>query len=116
MHNPIRNAESLQFKTCHELYLQNGDRCEPGQFIILKDPGHLGTTLVARVEEILQIKGSVADLTDMPDHILLQVADVSQFSQTYHMPRITLTNQWGLVSFKVCAILWHPCMRADCLS
>lgn len=58
------------------MHLQNGDKCEVGQFIISKDPGFVGATIVARVEEILQLKGSTADFSGMPDHILLQTADV----------------------------------------
>jgi hypothetical protein len=73
-----------------------------GQFVITKDPSHLGATVVARVEEILQLKGSVADFSSMPDHILLQVADVHRPAVTYQMPHIDLTNQWGLVAFQVC--------------
>jgi hypothetical protein len=86
------------------MYLQNGDKCEVGQFIISKDPGRPGDTVVARVEEILQIKGSVADFSAMPDHILLQVADVRRVASTYQMPCLDLQNQWGLVNFKVCAL------------
>ena len=98
----MANTNLTQFKTCREFHLQNGDKCEVGQFVITKDPGHVGATTVARVEEILQLKGSVADLTSMPDHVLLQVADVRRPAATYQMPHIDLTNQWGLVAFQVC--------------
>jgi hypothetical protein len=83
------------------MHLQNGDKCEVGQFIISKDPNFLGATVVARVEEILQLKGSVADFSSMADHILLQTADVRCPSMTYQMPHVDLTNQWGCVSFRV---------------
>jgi len=59
--------------------------------------------VVAQVGEILQIKGSIADFSGMPDHVLLQVADVCQPAMTYQMPHVDLMhNQWGLVSFQVC--------------
>ena len=99
--NSVAHAERSQFKTCREMHLQNGDKCEVGQFIISKDPGFPGATVVARVEEILQLKGSIADFSGMPDHILLQTADVRRSSMTYQMPHIDLTNQWGCVSFRV---------------
>ena len=90
-----------QFQTCREMHLQNGDKCEVGQFIISKDPKQLGATVVAQVGEILQIKGSVADFSGMPDHVLLQVADVRRPAMTYQMPHVDLMNRWGLVSFQV---------------
>jgi len=83
------------------MYLQNGDKCEVGQFIISKDPGRPGQTVVVRLEEILQRQGSMADLSAMPEYILVQLADVQRVATTYQMPCLDLTNQWGLVDFKV---------------
>jgi hypothetical protein len=89
------------FKTCHELTLQNGDKCEVGQYVIAKNPDQLGATVIARVEEVLQVVNSVADLSGMPSHILLQATDVSRDEGKYHMPHIDLTNRWGLFCFPV---------------
>jgi len=97
----IINAEASQFKTCREMHLQNGDKCEKGQFVISKNPAQPGTTVLARVEEILQLKGSVADFSAMPDHILLQAAVARRSAVTYQMPHIDLTNQWALAAFEV---------------
>ena len=87
------------FKTCRELTLQNGDKCGVGQFIIAKNPDQLGTTVVAPVEEILQVVNSDADLSGMPSRIFLQAADVNRDAAKHHMPHIDLTDQWGLFSF-----------------
>jgi hypothetical protein len=97
----IINAEASLFKTCREMHLRNGDTCEVGQFVISKDPVQPGTTVLARVEEILQLKGSVADFSAMPDHILLQAAIARRLAVTYQMPLIDLTNQWALATFQV---------------
>jgi hypothetical protein len=43
------------FKPCHEVTLQNGDKCEVGQYVIAKTPDQLGTTVIAHVEEVLSI-------------------------------------------------------------
>jgi hypothetical protein len=83
------------------MYLQNGDKCEVGQFIISKDPGRPGETVVARMEEILQRQGSIADFSAMPNYILVQLADVQRVDTTYQMPCLDLANQWGLVDFQV---------------
>jgi hypothetical protein len=98
-------VNSSQFKACRELHLQNGDQCQVGQFVISKDPHRFGATVVARVEEILQLKNSIADFSGMPDYILLQAADVSRSATTYHMPHIDLTNKWALVTFQVCLLV-----------
>jgi hypothetical protein len=97
----IYRAENTVFKTSSELYLQNGDKCRVGHFIIAKDPVIVGLTVVARVEEILQLKGSIADVSGMPDHLLLQAAEVNREAVSYHMLQIHLNNRWALVDFKV---------------
>jgi hypothetical protein len=86
------------------MHLQNGDKCEAGQFVIMKNPVLLGATLVARVEEILQVVGSVADFSGFPDYILVQAADVHRTAATYHMPHLDLANQWALTGFQVCSL------------
>lgn len=93
-----------RFKTCREFSLQNGDKCTVGQWVISKDPLAFGTTLVARVEEILQVQGSVAELSGMPDFILLQAADVRYQAPTYHMPQLKLSNMWARAAFQVSSI------------
>jgi hypothetical protein len=110
----VQNSNLSQFKTCHTMYLQNGDKCEVGQFVISKDPDRLGATVVGHVEEILQLKGSVADFSAMPDHILLQAADVRRPAVTYQMPHIDLMNRWGLVGFQVCKT--SSCQRLTLLN
>jgi len=47
------------------------------------------------------MKGSVADFSAMPDHILLQAAVARRSAVTYQMPHIDLTNQWALAAFEV---------------
>ncbi|KAF7976628.1 hypothetical protein HWV62_5933 [Athelia sp. TMB] len=89
------------FQTVNEFHLQNGDRCTIGQFVIARQgPEGFGATTPARVEEILQVKGSEgAEMTGFPDFVLLRLADASVASTTYHMPHLKLTSQWRLVKF-----------------
>jgi hypothetical protein len=98
----IRNANTKQFKTCRELYLKNGDKCTIGQFVIVQNPNAVGTTFLARVEEIMQIVGSIADYSHLLDGVLLQSADVNHPADKYRMPHIDLLNQWSFVCFEVC--------------
>jgi hypothetical protein len=98
----LTNTQSTRYKTCCEVHLQNGDKCEVGQFVIAKAPGQIGATAVARVEEILQVVGSVADYAQMPNHILLQAVDMHRMAATYLMPSLDLNNNWALVTFQVC--------------
>lgn len=76
------------FKTCHEVHLANGDQCKPGTF-------------VTKVIEVVQIQGSVTDLMQLPDGILLQMADVQHAADGYQMPHINLSNNFLLVQFQV---------------
>src|ERR1700733_3508473 len=72
----VPSANMKQFKTCREVFLKNGDKCTIGQFVITQNPNVVGSTFVARVEEILQVVDSVADYSGFPDGVLLQSADV----------------------------------------
>ena len=62
----------------------------------------VGVTFIARVEEIVQVLGSVADYSRLPDGVLLQSADVNRPDEKYRMPHIDLLNQWSFVRFEVC--------------
>jgi hypothetical protein len=90
------------FKTSSKMFLKNGDDCVPGQYVIARNSNSAGDTFVAQVSEIWQIKGSVADLSQMPDGILLQSASVARPADKYRMPRVELLDKWSLVPFQVC--------------
>lgn len=86
--------------------LLNGDTCTLNQFVIARGSDTTEPTFVACVKEIIQIVGSVADLSGQPSGILLQLAAVSKHgSAQYEMPHISLRDTWYLVPMKVC-ILW----------
>jgi len=97
----IPNVDGKQFKTCREVYLKNGDKCIVGQFVVAQNPHIPGATFIARVDEILQIVGSIADFSSLPDGVLLQSADVHRPSVTYHMPHVDLLNLWSFFSLDV---------------
>lgn len=72
-----------------------------GQFVIVQDPGSLGATYTARVDEILHSNNSVAHLSGMPDLVLLQLATLARTSDTYGMPLVDLSGRWALVNLEV---------------
>ncbi|KAK7037199.1 hypothetical protein R3P38DRAFT_3481335 [Favolaschia claudopus] len=74
------------FRTCQSMTLQNNDVCTPGNFVIIRDPRHLGQTFVAQVREIIQEKGSLAEYSSNPDGILVQRALVNHQQARYGMP------------------------------
>jgi hypothetical protein len=98
----VPSASMKQFKTCWEVFLKNGDKCTVGQFVITQNPNIVGSTFVARVEEILQVVDSVPDYSGFPDGVLLQSADVNRPTVEYCMPHIDLLNHWSFVCFEVC--------------
>lgn len=98
---------SRLFKTNREVFLTNGDKCAQGNFVIIKDPGSIGTTYTARVEEILNVQNSVAHLSGMPDCVLLQLVTLGRASDIYGMPLVDLSGQWALVDLQA-SITSHP--------
>lgn len=82
------------------LYLENGDFCELNHFVIVKRPGQ--ATFIARVAEILQIKGSAEDYSKRPSGILLESVKIGTTADpSYGMPSITAEDQWSLVPIAV---------------
>lgn len=80
--------------------------------MITKVPGVLGSTLTARVEEILTVKNSVADFSGTPDRILLQAVNLDvRTSDTYRMPCIELENRWALLEFEASISLSFAALR-----
>lgn len=79
----------------------NGDTCPIGSFVIIRDHMVVGVTAVARVEEIIQKRGSIADLASQPDGIVLQSAIVSQGRPRYGMPSILLSGNWSIATIEV---------------
>ncbi|KAI5988940.1 hypothetical protein F5J12DRAFT_922889 [Pisolithus orientalis] len=59
------------FHTCRSMILMNGDRCIPGQWVLIHQQNGQ-QPLVAQVKEIIQRRGSTAEMTSSPDAIFLQ--------------------------------------------
>jgi hypothetical protein len=85
----------------------NGDVCPIGSFVIARRADNQSQTYVARVDEILQVQGSIADLSGQADVVLLQTADVSHADDLYHMPNIKLLHHWYLANPKVLPNVSH---------
>lgn len=88
------NKNKTLFKTCHKVCLANGDQCKPGTFVIAHNLSSAIQTFVTKVIEVIQIQGSVTDLVQLPDGILLQMADA------YQIPHINLSNNFLLAQFQ----------------
>ncbi|KAJ7814354.1 hypothetical protein B0H14DRAFT_3747837 [Mycena olivaceomarginata] len=96
------------FKTNKQLYLLNGDSCVPHTFVIVKHPRRPGETFVARVEELIQQVGSIADFASRPDGVLLQKTIIDHAREHYGMPSVQLAGEWSLHSTE------HNCMDNHC--
>lgn len=69
--------------------------------MIIRRDRTIGETFVARVCEIVQVKGSVRDLAQSPDAILVQQADTSRSMSPYQMPSVSMTTEYHIVSLNV---------------
>ncbi|KAJ7502333.1 hypothetical protein B0H11DRAFT_1712900, partial [Mycena galericulata] len=118
-HIPAWSSKTGRFTTQKLLYLQNGDSCKPGNFVVVKnlDPLHVGETLIARVEEIIQQVGSIASFSSQPDGILLRRAIFDNNRQRYGMPAIHLSAEWTMHTTKdlLCTVnVQHNCIDNEC--
>lgn len=102
-HIPTWAQKSGRFKTSKLLHLYNGDTCQPGNFVIVKDPdpGRAGETFIARVEEIIQELGSIASFSSQADAVLVQKTTIDRTRETYGMPSIQLSGHWSVHATKV---------------
>ncbi|KAF7333089.1 hypothetical protein MVEN_02374000 [Mycena venus] len=110
------SAQPSLLKTNSAMYLENGDLCELEGFVIVKRPNQ--ATFIARVKEILQIKGSADDLSQRPSAILLQTAAIGAIPDpSYGMPAVGVQGQWSLVPMKdiLCTVnVQHNCAMHEC--
>lgn len=97
----FRNTSDSLFKTNKDLILMNHDVCTVGSYVIAQKTGTMGETFVARVDEIIQQQGTVADMSRQPDGVLLQPARVTREALNYHMPVIELSYSWVFVPYQV---------------
>ncbi|KAJ7728363.1 hypothetical protein B0H16DRAFT_1331027 [Mycena metata] len=109
-------ANSPLLKTNAAVYLDNGDFCPLDQFVIARRPDR--TTFVARVKEILQIMGTVEDLSRRASAILLQSTTIGTAGDpSYEMPAVGVQNQWSLVQMTdiLCTVnVQHNCNAQHC--
>ncbi|KAJ7732322.1 hypothetical protein B0H16DRAFT_1468668 [Mycena metata] len=109
-------ANSPLLKTNAAVYLDNGDFCPLDQFVIARRPDR--TTFVARVKEILQIMGTVEDLSRRASAILLQSTTIGTAGDpSYEMPAVGVQNQWSLVQMTdiLCTVnVLHNCNAQHC--
>lgn len=88
-------------KTNAEVQIANSDKCNLGQFVIIRDINNPTNTFVGCVAEILQFKGSVEELSQQASGVLIQQAIVAEPPNNYQMPRMVLVENWQFVAVKV---------------
>ncbi|KAF7335506.1 hypothetical protein MVEN_02204400 [Mycena venus] len=116
-HVPSWSTKPGLFKTNKQVYLGNGDVCAPLNYVIAKDPRYAGETYVARVEEIIQQVGSLAQLSSQPDGVLVQKVVVDHTRERYGMPSVQLCGEWLVHSVQdlLCTVnVQHNCLDNGC--
>jgi hypothetical protein len=88
------------FHTCRSMILMNGDKCIPGQWVLIH-PQNSHYPLVAQVKEIIQRKGSNAETNSSPDAILLQSGKIQASCGPYQMPTVQHDNTYILLPIEV---------------
>ncbi|KJA24725.1 hypothetical protein HYPSUDRAFT_94301, partial [Hypholoma sublateritium FD-334 SS-4] len=96
--------------------LLNGDKCAPGNYVIVHREQDL---FVACVCEIIQKVGSVNFREDKPDGIFLQTAGPTGASEQFQMPELSLKREYSFVPLAniMCTVnTAHNCPRNNCKS
>ncbi|KAL4078903.1 hypothetical protein V8B97DRAFT_2021242 [Scleroderma yunnanense] len=77
--------DSSMSKKGLSMILMNGNKCVPGQWVLIH-PQNSPQPFVAQVKEIIQRKGSTAEATSFPDAILLQAGKIQGSCELHQMP------------------------------
>ncbi|CAK5270513.1 unnamed protein product [Mycena citricolor] len=86
-----------------------------GSYVLVKK--NTRATEIYHIEEVLQKKGSVNALAELPDVILMRQALVNPSQEKYGMPRVWLSNCWVLGSLEeiLCTVnVQHNCIDHHC--
>ncbi|KAL1674996.1 hypothetical protein EV122DRAFT_219370 [Schizophyllum commune] len=107
-----------EYRTCAEYVLENGDRCTPGQFVIIRASLSGPATYVAAVREIIQQANSPEDYAQTPSGILVELADVDTAAPvSCGMPSLKVHGQYAMVSAPslLCTVnTQHRCVAHKC--
>ncbi|KAI6144100.1 hypothetical protein BKA82DRAFT_4331110 [Pisolithus tinctorius] len=103
------------FHTCRSMILMNGDRCIPGQWVLIHQQNGQ-QPLVAQVKEIIQRQGSTAEMTSSPDAIFLQLGKIQGSTRPYQMPLVQYDDTNTLLPIELlCSVnLQHCCDIHNC--
>jgi hypothetical protein len=92
-------ASNSPCRVAKSMYLQNGDLCYVGGYVIW-DEGEPGSSpVLARVEEILQVVDSENDSVDKVDHVLVRFGVLNGIHPTYGMPKLTLGTAVHIIPY-----------------
>lgn len=100
------------FRTIEKVSLSTRDVAETNDWVLFDLPVPSGSTSVAvdpstkrhlgRISEILQVKGSPAEHEHRASAVLIRMCTVSEAHNFYHMPKVTVHDQYILIDPKVC--------------
>jgi hypothetical protein len=91
----------MLYETSSYVFLLNGDRCDIGQYVIVREDGPNPTLFVACVREIIQQVNSPNHTDQKPDGILLQMVDSNVVSPKFQMPELALQELFSFVPIDV---------------
>ncbi|KAH9482828.1 hypothetical protein JR316_0004928 [Psilocybe cubensis] len=109
------------FQTCKQVQLENGENCEPGQYVIVqaRQPnGAPRAPFVACVKEIVLQLGSSNGANGYPEGLLLQSVSTNQVNSKLQMPALMpLEDTWSFLPLSniLCTVnAPHDCAQYNC--
>lgn len=99
---PDLAPEGTVFKTAKDVILPNGDKCAPGDWVLIRDDG-VGSTgqHVARLEEILQAQQSQEAAHGLASFLVVRTAEITGLTEPLFMPKLRLRDQYSVVQVQV---------------
>jgi hypothetical protein len=89
--------------TARSVTLLNGNSCRIGGWVLLSlSVGNTEAPSLGRIHEIIvSTDVEITQQNPRPDTILLQLADIVGWAESYQMPRIGISNNWVVADVMV---------------
>ena len=95
----LTSLKNMHFTSGKSFTCSNGDDCSINDFVLAKDDK--GTTVIARILEILQLSGSSEEQQNTPNYLLISIFLTGPTSMTYGMPTLIHQEKYLLVKYNV---------------
>lgn len=96
------DVQAISFTALKSFSVQNNDICRLNEWVLFQDNNSNHNSLrVGQAIEILLIPGTVAEMEQRPNNVLISMYSTASISQTYGMPELVESGSYVLVEYVV---------------